>query len=419
MKVLHINYSDSVGGAAKACLRINEALRVENIESSVLTVEAKLNNQYVTSLSQKFLLKIWANFLFILEALIIKLNVKKNTVPFSTGIIGIDISKHKKVKEADVIHLHWINHGFLSLKNIKKLTSLNKPVFWTFHDAWLSTGGCHVKAGCTNYLNGCGNCPVLKNQKTNDLSKKLFKNKSEIIGESDFSVITPSKWLSNEVKQSSILKNKTVSVVNNPIDTNLYLNADKSKAKQTLNINTEKKVILFGFIKFKTVSHKGIDYLMEAFELLKQTAASKDILIMGLGLSEGDIKKLPFESIFTGYVKDENKLSVIYNAADVFVAPYLEDNFPNTVLESLSCGTPVVGFNTGGIPEMVDHKKNGYIANYKSAEDLANGITFVLNNPYYKILSDNARKKVEDNFSYKIIAQKYIALYNQKLNKTV
>ena len=154
-------------------------------------------------------------------------------------------------------------------------------------------------------------------------------------------------------------------------------------------------------------------YLIEACRRL-QDLSQVAVLILG-GHAEEVVAQLPLEAFPLGYVNDEHRIVDIYNAADVFVLPSLSENLPNTIMEAMACGVPCVGFRVGGIPEEIDHKKNGYVAEYRSSEDLARGIRWILTEADYQALSDNAVHKVVQNYSQHSVAMKYLDVYHQAM----
>ncbi len=166
---------------------------------------------------------------------------------------------------------------------------------------------------------------------------------------------------------------------------------------------------------------KGFKYLAESMQILKENKANfmKDVEVLVMGKSNPEIQnQIPVKCHQLGFLSEINEIVDAYNAADLFVLPSLQDNLPNVIMEALACGTPCVGFKTGGVPEMIDHKENGFIANFKDANDLANGIYWSLENENrYIELINSARNKVLEQYSEKVVANQYLTLYNQLLNK--
>ncbi len=413
MKVCLINTADHGGGAPVACKRLLQALKPK-VDVNLLVQDKKTDDENIVSNIDNSLnlIKAEANFYFErLPFIAFQERDKSVRFAFSPANTGTDISQNKYIKNADILHLHWINQGFLSLKNIKTLFKLNKPIVWTLHDMWTFTGGCHYAGDCDHFLKQCGNCKFLRNPNDNDISKKGWFGKEEIYQQNKNIVfVACSEWLAKVAKSSSLLKNFRVEAIPNPIKTEIYKSLDKATLRKKWSIDLDVKIILFGAANIND-KRKGLVYLLEALEFLKKSNTGFNIQVLLFGKNKSlDISQLPFPAKSFSIVNDEQQLVEIYNLADVFVLPSLEDNLPNMVMEALSCAIPVVAFEQGGIPEMLNHQQNGYIAKYKSAEDLANGISWVLNQEGDN-LKNNAREKVLNSYSEDIIAEKYLAVY--------
>jgi len=385
MKVVHISTSDIDGGAAIAAYRLHLALLERGIDSKMLVMDEKGDGLNIDIAKKGRIEKyVFSNIRKLKEKKVLdKYKNRRNPILFSTGKYGVDISDHPYVKEADVLHLHWINRGYISLESLKKLGKLNKKIIWTLHDMWVFTGGCHYSNGCNRYQEQCGNCPILETNKEYDITRKTFKRKEKIFKKLSMTIITCSTWLWKCAKGSSLLRDKEIFVLPNVLDEKVFKKKKNGFAREVLNLDKNKKYICFGAVNSTTNPRKGWKYLKEAISLLSiQNPRMKnevELLVFGASHSE-DIEELPFKTRFVGKVSDEYTLALIYNAADAFVAPSLEENLPNTVLESLHCGTPVVAFNIGGMPDMIEHYKNGYLAKYRDVESLAKGIEWSLKN---------------------------------------
>lgn len=408
MKVLLVNTSETTGGAAIACGRILKALRSEGADASMMVRNAERCAQAVIPVGGT-LQKRWC---FIRErAAIWAANGFRKDKIFYVDIAncGIDISKTEAFREADVIHLHWINQGYISLDGLKKIAASGKQVIWTMHDMWPFTGICHHADSCTKYTSGCHDCPLLPRRGCIDLARRTFDRKLAALEGCDITFVGCSEWLSGLCRESRIAQGRKVVSIPNPIDTAVYAPMDKAAVRRKLGLPADKKLILFCSVKTTDV-RKGMHYLQESCRILKEARSDIEVLILGKdGEALGAALPLPAHAL--GYVGDGSSLAEYYNAADVFVTPSLQENLPNTIMEALSCGIPCVGFNIGGIPEMIDHKSNGYVAGYKSAEDLARGIDWVLDEAHYCELCSNARSKVLGSYSEKVVAQQYISLF--------
>lgn len=422
MKVLHLNTYAGNGGAGKACARLSKALQKDGIDSHVAVNFLFKSNPEVSDLSKGFFFKWFTAAGIIQERLANKIFVKTLPIPFSIPFFGKDISKRDLLRSADIIHIHWINHAFLRPEDIEKLAVLNKPIVWTFHDSNAFTGGCHVRYSCDHYQNECGNCPVLRNAHPNDLSHRIWKRKNRTYQTIDFTIVAPSRWMAESVSKSKLLNSKPIVNIPNTLDTEIFKPLSRVESRKALGLSPDKFILMSGFMPSRKDMHKGTSYLVEALEIFaRELHLEKDnIELVIFGNRDTDnIPEFPVKTTFLGTISSEATLAVCYNAADVFMAPSLEDNLPYTVMESLACGTPVVAFTTGGIPDMVEHKNNGYLAEYCSSTDLAAGISWVFNHPEKETLRSNARNHVMDHFSESEIANQHVKLYNSLLDHHV
>jgi glycosyltransferase involved in cell wall biosynthesis len=338
---------------------------------------------------------------------------------FSTANTGTDISHQPHVLDADVLHLHWTNGGYLSIKNLEQLLKTGKPVVWTLHDMWAFTGGCHYSGECDHFINQCGNCWMLRDAGDSDLSFSGWLRKADLLKAAKNMVfVTCSHWLADVARTSSLLKDFRIETIPNPIDTAIFSAKDTTAARTKWGINPKSKIILFGAANIMD-RRKGISYLMDALNDLKNNYDNvQDIEIVIFGKNKSfDTGLFPFKVYEVGIISSQADLAELYSLADVFVSPAIEDNLPNTVMEALACATPVVAFNTGGIPDMVEHLQNGYLAEFKSATDFAAGIHYVLDGERRDFLSINARQKVVDTFTNEKVAEQYMAVYQSILKK--
>lgn len=403
MNVLLLN-TYAHGGAGIACRRLQAALRESGLVDAGLLTAADLGNR-------------WPFYAERLSFLPYERD-KSVRFSFSPANFGKNPLRHPLVQKADVLHLHWINQGFLSLKTIAQLAALGKPLVWTLHDMWASTGGCHYSRGCERYKNACGGCPYLRRPGPNDLSHQIWLRKKRFFPPG-IRFVACSEWLAGVARSSGLLHDYEVRAIPNPIDTTLFKplpQAERDNFRTQKGISPGSFVLLFVAMKVNE-TRKGFSFLLDALQYLHAQKPDLQIEIVVLGKSEPeDFTSLPYPVRALGMIRDADEMARAYAAADVFVIPSLEDNLPNTVMESLACGTPVVGFDTGGIPEMTRHLQEGFIAPQGDAQGLANGIYEVLNGKkppeeYRKA----ARKKVETHYSNEIVAARYMALYREVL----
>lgn len=422
MKIIHLNTYAGNGGAGRACMRLNKALKAEGVDSVLAVNFLFKDNPEVENLSKGFFSKWISAAGIILERIISKKFSKNVPIPFSIPLWGKDISQHKLLKSADIIHLHWINHAFLRPEDIAQLSKLNKPIVWTFHDSNAFTGGCHVRYECNHFEKECGDCPVLKYSGKDDSSHRIWLRKSNAYAKLDLQTVAPSNWMADSVKKSKMFSSLNTQIIPNTLDTEIFKPSDKLVARKKLGLSDDKFLLMSGFMPSRNDLHKGTSYLKEAIELfIKNYNVSPDAveLIVFGNRDEKNVPDFPIKTTFLGTISDDSQLALCYSAVDAFLAPSLEDNLPNTVMESLACGTPVIGFKTGGIPDMVQHQWNGYLAEYKSSTDLAAGIFWLYKEANRLELNLHAREMVETHFSEHVIAQKHIELYKSLLDKHV
>lgn len=407
MNILIVNTSDIRGGAAMAAFRLMNALQSEGEQVKMLIRDKYSDHPDVIPSGSKLLKRLN----FYLERGVIFLRngfTKKHLFDISIANRGLHITDLSAFREADVIHLHWINQGMLSLDEIGRIIASGKKIVWTMHDMWPFTGICHHAAGCTHYEKSCGECPWLKAPSRNDLSHQLYLKKHAAYSGGAITFVACSRWLKDLAEKSPLTAEHEVISIPNPIATSLYKPMNKREARHRLNLPENKKIVLFAAVKASD-PRKGMNYMAEASRIMADQY--NDILFLIAGNEGEELEKhlsLPARSL--GYVAPDD-MPWIYNAADLFATPSLQENLPNTIMEAMACGTPCVGFHTGGIPEMITHGKNGYVAAYRDAEELANGILRILYGNDAEMLSSEARHHVLSEYSQEKIAQRYKQLY--------
>jgi glycosyltransferase involved in cell wall biosynthesis len=395
MNVLLLN-TYAQGGAGVACRRLQSALRHIGLDAALLTQD-----------------QLGLRWPFYAERLSFLPHERDASVRFSFSLanFGKDISRHPLVQAADVLHLHWVNQGFLSLDNVAQLARLGKPIVWTLHDMWAFTGGCHYSQGCTRYEAACGHCPCLRRPGPADLSHRIWSAKKAKFP-ADVHFVACSDWLAGLARSSGLLRHHAVSSIPNPIDTELFkpLTADARAAfRARLGVAPGAKLLLFAAMKIAE-TRKGFHLLRAALQQMKAQRPDFPLELLLLGKAEpAELATLPYPVHAPGLLRDPAQLAEMYGAADAFAIPSLEDNLPNTVMESLACGTPVAGFRTGGIPEMVGHLEQGHIAPQGDTGALCAGIQWVL--AQGDALRAAAREKAQAHYAEAVVAKRYAALY--------
>ena len=410
MNILILNTSERTGGAAIAATRLMKALIGNGINVQILVLNKQTSDKNIFSIQSSLIKRKLAQFNFFWERWVIFVHnrfSRKNLFKISIANTGFDISGHPLVKSADIIHIHWINQGFLSLENMAKIIQSGKPVVWTLHDMWAGTGICHYPGDCEKYKNECSDCPFLSGKTVRDLSYKVFTLKKKLYL-NRITYVGCSGWIANEAKKSALLQNAFITNIPNPIDTTVFKPGNKADIRQKRGLSVNKKLVLFVAAKLSD-TRKGMSYLVEASRYLQQR--NMEIVFLSGKIDENLLRTISLPAHNLGYLCTPADIASAYAACDVFVTPSLEENLPNTIMEAMACGTPCAGFNTGGIPEMIDHKINGYLAKYQDAKDLADGIDWILFEADYQQLSQNAHRKVIDCYSEEIVAVQYMELY--------
>lgn len=417
MKIVHLSTSDWNGGAAIAANRIvNSQQNLPDLQSNLFVLSLKNKNNHIYSNNNSFLKKIARLYNKFADESLIRLLTVKSRGRFTFPYLGEDVSEIGLIKDADIINLHWINGGFLSLKSLKKISKQKKPIVWTLHDMWAFTGGCHYASDCKQFVDHCSNCPSLFFKSERDSSYKIYESKLELFQQLNLTFITCSNWLAEEASKSRLLKDKKIFVIPNPLGTEIFKPVDQKIARERLELPLNKKIILIGAMNLKD-ERKGFRFLIEALNILKNFRLHFDFELVVFGkLNEESLQKIPIKTHQLGKLKNEDEIIYAYNSADVYVAPSLQDNLPNTVMEAMACGIPVVAFNVGGIPDMIEHNVNGVLATPRSSKELADGIKLLLSDDDLRnAFSINARDKVVKNFDEKIIAEKYFEVYKSLL----
>ena len=412
-RVLLLNTSERTGGAAIAASRLLSALNKNGLTASLMVRDKQTSNVAVHSVGSKWLMAarfVWERFTIFASS---GFN-KKNVWQVDIANVGTDVTKTSEFKQSDVVHLHWVNQGFLSMRGLRDILHSGKKVVVTMHDMWYFTGICHYAGGCDKYQSSCEDCPLLKKSSLmGDYAKKVFRKKSELFRDADITFVGCSRWMAEMARSSSLTQGHKVLNIPNAIDTDYFAPFDKSAARKKMGLPEKRKLILFGSQRI-TDERKGFRYLVEACDSLMKTNPdlARQLTVVVVGANSEDVAaSVPLEVVPVAYVSDERSMISLYNAVDLYVTPSLQDNLPNTIMEAMSCGTPCVGFDVGGIPEMIDHQRTGYVAHYKDASDFAEGISWCLDESRYDLLCQESRKRVLNEYSEKRVASLYKDAY--------
>jgi glycosyltransferase involved in cell wall biosynthesis len=409
IKPLHLSIADNDN--AGAILRLINSLRQVDIHASMLAYELHTDQSFVSPIfAPAYKPSQWISYL-VMEYSRRRFAQMQHLheSSFSANLLWHPIRGEIERMDSNIIHLHGIGKGLVP---IHTLTKLKKPIVWTQHDMWGFTGGCHATDGCTRYQQQCGQCPILNSQKEHDLSRRVFSAKQKLWKHLNFTVVTPSNWLADCVRNSSLFHDKVVEVIPNPVDTHMYRPLNKAYSRQALNLLPDKKLIVFS-AEHLNDRNNGLVYLEAALQ--KSSLDNIELIIIGEGETNELSLSIPIHTI--GTIQKENELlfPLLYSAADVIVVPSKQETFGQIAAEGLSCGTPVVAFRTSGLLDVVDHQQNGYLAEPYSVDDLMNGIQWVLGHPEPLELSTKAREKAVRTFAMEVVAAQYIKLYMRVL----
>lgn len=407
------------GGAGRAAYRIHQGVCGLGVDSRMLLKDGRGNDPNIMTL-EGFAPK---NLLY--KAFDWTRNKVKNKIQhsrwnrypqrdnvFMSDLRGMSLYGVLQKMEYDVLHLHWINRRFVSLLDLPQ----DKPIVWTLHDSWPFCGICHYFLNCKEYQWQCGCCPFLHSSEAKDLSYVVWKKKAEIYKHLNLHIVSPSGWLADCAKQSSLLKRFPVTVIPNCLDVEAFRTLNEKEISPKWRGFQEKRwvkpFVLYGAINAAADKIKGFANLLSALRILEQRGHSDSFEMIVFGATESELSMnvgIPIH--YVGYVGDTQELVSLYNLASVMVVPSLTENLSCTIMESLSCGTPVVAFNIGGNSDMIEHQKNGYLAQEMNDADLAEGILWCLENNADNCLGRNGREKVLRNYTFDVVCRQYKALY--------
>lgn len=328
---------------------------------------------------------------------------------FAVGWLPDDVNRQIRRVDPDVVHLNWMGRGFV---NFRSIGDIDRPIVWRLPDMMAFTGGCLYADGCRKYTDSCGGCPQLGSRCERDLSRWTWNRKNESWADLDLTVVTPSTWLAERARESSLFGDRRVEVIPNALDTDVYKPADRETARDRFNLPREKKLVLFGAVDPVSDDRKGFDLLREALYDLREAYDGDDVELIVFGASEPeDPPDLGFPTRYTGFLHDDESLALLYSAADVMVVPSRYEGFGQTASESLACGTPVVAFDATGPRDIVEHEECGYLAEPYDPDDLARGIEWTLAEHRAASLSEGAREKAVSAYRQHAVAREYRDLY--------
>lgn len=415
MNLVMLNSFDNVGGAAIATYRLHRGLLSIGVNSRLMVLLKGTNDPTVIALERQSRLKNRiALFYARRDERVTRRYQAEGNRYFSPARCPDQLASKVEPSNPDLVHLFWVNSGFLKIETLKQF---KKPVVWTLHDMWPFTGGCHYDDECRRFQQSCGKCPLLGSESDHDLSRQIWERKQKSWRDVPIIVVATSHWLAAMARSSSLFKDQRIEVIPNGIDTDKYKPLDKCAAREAYNLPQDKHLVLFSAFSATTDKRKGNHLLVPALNKMAQAGWGErtELVIIGATAPENP-PDLGMKVHYMGNFHDEISQVLLYSAADVTVAPSMQENLSNTVIESLSCGTPVVAFNIGGMPDMIDHQGSGYLVHPFEPDDLAAGMMWVLENETrHDMLAQHSRKTVVERFDIKTVANRYLALYQDIL----
>jgi len=405
MNVLHLMSGSITSGASRGAYWLHRALLEQGVSSHYMTTSREtFGDPTVISTTATRGGRIGTRARILLDNL--PLWLRRHDGPkFSPAIAGYDFRKHPAYQSADIVHLHWINSG---LVRIEHLRGIDKPMVWTMRDIWPATGGCHYPFECDRFKNGCGRCPQLNSRRDHDLSHRILKRKQRAIPKTT-KLVCIADWMRDLAADSDVFRGFDIRIVHNSIDTDSFTPVDRKTAREILGIPSDKICILAG-AQYLVSQFKGFDLLLRALQGLERDRYR----LLTFGRLPGKlVSGLRLEHRDFGFLADTVALRLLYSSADMFVGPSIMDGLPKTLIEALSCGTPVVAFDSSGPGEIVTHQQDGYLARPFEIGDLARGIEWVAEHPDAGALSRAARANAVGKFDVKVAARKYVRIYEE------
>ena len=420
MRIVHISTYDIQGGAALAAYRLHRGLRQIGENCRMLVMHKASADDMVSPVFSKEQTEAKDEHFF-LSTVIQNHYIDSHRTDISNTIFtlpypGYDLASLSPVQEADIINLHWVA-CYQSPVTLQRLFQLSKPVVWTLHDQWAFTGGCHYAAGCEKYRHDCAFCPQLTDDPFN-LPAANLKDKLTLFAGANLTIVTPSHWLASCVRESTLFKNHRVEVIPYSLETEVYRPLIKEGARKELGLPTEAFLLLFGATE-GAEKRKGYQELLAAVGYALKEPGFKGLVengrfkIVCFGNQSGE-KNSELPIISLGFLDTPEKIRSAYAAADLFILPSQEDNLPNTMLEALSCATPVLAFAVGGIPDIIEDGINGRLIPADDIPQLARAIlSFVFNPEQREVMGQNGRRLMEEQFALPVQARRYSLLYQE------
>ncbi|MEM6582961.1 MAG: glycosyltransferase [Pseudomonadota bacterium] len=410
MKILVVSQADIHGGAARAALRLHRGFLEQGYQSTMLVARRSGDDPTVLGPRSGFA-NTWADVRNYLAAPLHALHNAGNSGLQSFNIFPSGLHKKINAMDVDVVNLHWINREMMSIAEIGKI---RHPVVWTLHDMWAFSGAGHYESleDPERYLSGYENDAIPAGSCR--LDRWVYRRKQRHWSDRGMQFVTPSRWMAECVRRSSLLQGAHVTPIQNCLDLQTFRPLARDQARELLGLPRDRRFLLFAAMSSTSDTRKGFRQLQAALRLLQPKLEGVELLVMGAS-EPLEPENMGFPTRYLGALSDELSIALVYSAADALIAPSLQDNLPNTVLEALACGTPCIAFDTGGLPDLIRHRRNGALATAFSAESLAEQIVWLLQSEEYEQLCQHAREGVKEHNSPAVVTRQYESAFQRAL----
>ena len=410
VRVVHLAQSDREGGANRAAFRLHRQLVQVGVASTFHPGRKFSDDPAVVPAAPAPFGRLRSTLAAYLNARSLK-RYPNRRAAFSPVGLSYGRPSRQLIDQADVVCLHWIAGAFLLPQD---LTRLGRPLVWRLSDLWPFTGGCHFPGTCDRFEDMCGRCPVLGSSTEDDLSTAGHAARRTAYPALDLTIVAPSNWIAEQARRSSLFRHRRIEHIATGVDLTIFKPSVRATAREALALPVSSRIIVFGAFGGLNDPRKGFADLKAALRILAASSPTNDLLLAVFGGSdEAELRDSPVPVRQFGVISDEHQLALLYSAADVLVAPSYEDNLPNVVLEALACGTPVVGFDAGGMRDAISSGENGFLAQVGSPDALAQAIVRVLANPQVDSLRHQARATAQKRFDLAACARRYRALFEE------